>query len=160
VVRNSIVLVGTLALGACSRAHDVREPVARAPDTAADRAAIEVLESDWSRAFLARDYARVEQLVAPEFRLVGWNPTGMSKTLRPAWMVNARRFDFKVYETTLLDVVVVDDTAVATLSGNWTIGIGDKVMPNDKFLVTDTWVRRGGRWQVIARNAQSIPLSP
>ena len=155
--KSMIILAAFAALGGCgAAARNVDQADLAQPDVAADRAAIESLEADWTRAFLAKDYARIEQLVAPEFRLVGWGEGALRTTLRPAWMANVRMFDFKVYETKLLDVVVVDDTAVASVSGNWTVGIGDKVMPNDKFLVTDTWVRRGGRWQIILRNAQSI----
>ena len=158
-MRASLMIIAAIALGGCSAVQpETASPslAAQRPANAEDQAAIAALEADWSRAFLAKDYARIEEIVAPEFKLLGWRDGELGTTNRQVWMANTRRFDFKVYETTLLDVVVVDDTAVATVAGNWTIGMGDRVRPNSRFLVTDTWVRRDGRWQVILRNAQTL----
>lgn len=154
-MRNALSFAAALAIAGCAGPILDRSVATRSTEPA-DRAAIEAIEADWSRAFLARDYARIDQIVAPEYKLLGWRNGKLDVTPRSEWMANLRRFDFRAYETKLLDLVVVDDTAVATLSGNWTVGVGGKYRPNSRFLVTDTWVRRDGGWQIVLRNAQTL----
>ena len=55
------------------------------------------------------------------------------------------------------DVTRAGDTAVASAKGLWTVSFrpGAPAMPI-RFFVTDTWVRRGGKWQVIHRYSHRL----
>lgn len=115
---------------------------------------IRALEAGWSRAFLEGDYAFLERIVAPEYVLASSFNGQTDFTPRHEWMANSRKFQFREYETTVRDVIVAGDTAVATLDGRWLVSVPGIDKPrDDRFYVTDTWARRKGQWQVIFRHS-------
>ena len=125
-------------------------------DTASDIAAI---EQAWGEAFLKGDHAYLEKLVAPEFKLVNSDDGKVEFTPRAKWFANAAGFDFHEFDVQTTDVVVNGDTAVATSVGRW--NIGRKGLPGTRetgFIVSDTFVRRNGAWQVIYRHSAPRPL--
>ena len=133
---------------------------AQAPaGTAAEIAAI---EQAWGQAFLKEDLAYIESIVAPEFKLMGEKDGVADFTPRAEWIANTRGFDFHEYEVRTVDVVGTGNTAVATVEGRWKIG--RKGLPGtreSRFIVSDTFVRRGGTWQVIYRHATTVqPTTP
>jgi len=125
------------------------------PAQADDATDISALEAEWSKAFLASDYAAIERIVAPEFKLFGLGPDGkVVFTLRANWMANAQRMTFKEYETKVIDVTSAGDAAVATIEGHWNVSMAGVGELNERFVLTDTWVKRNGAWQVVFRHAQ------
>lgn len=124
------------------------------------------LEQQWGEAFLRRDFNFLERIVAPEYRLVVADEQGQDITLRAEWMKNARAFKHHAFTVQTLDVNLAGDTAVASAKGLWTVSFRDGMPPMPiRFFVTDTWVRRGGKWQVIHRyshrlNAAPLPPNP
>lgn len=139
----------------------IAQPAAPAP---ADPAAAEIarLEQQWGEAFVKRDFDVIEALVAPEFRLVGADDDGSHGiTLRGEWMKNAKAFVHHGFTVETVDVNRAGDTAVASAKGLWTVSFrpGAPAMPI-RFFVTDTWVRRGGKWQVIQRYSHRLGTAP
>lgn len=128
-------------------------------DTAAD---IVALEKAWGEAFLKKDKAYLEKLVAPEFKLMNSDEGKVEFTPRERWMANVDGFVFHEFEVDTVDVVVNGDTAVATSTGRWKIGrVGLPGTRDRGFILTDTFVRRNGAWQVIFRHADSpVPAAP
>ena len=144
-----------LALAATAFASAFAAP-ARA-DTAADIAAI---EQAWGRAFLDGNRAYIEALVAPEFKLMHAGAPAADFTPRAEWLANAGRFIFHEYEVRTVDVVAAGDTAVATVEGRWKVGMqGREGTRDQRFLLSDTFVRRGGQWQVIYRHSTPFPAA-
>jgi ketosteroid isomerase-like protein len=134
------------------------------PAPAADLATAEIaaLEQQWGEAFVKRDFDFIERIVAPEFRLVGADDDGSHGiTPRDEWMKNARLFVHHGFTVETLDVNRAGDTAVASAKGLWTVSFraGAPPMPI-RFFVTDTWVRRGGQWQVIHRYSHRLGDPP
>jgi ketosteroid isomerase-like protein len=129
------------------------------PRTNAVVAQISKLEHDWGQAFVKRDFAFIERIVAPEYRLAGASADGkISLTLRDEWMRNARAFETQAFAIENAEVMTAGDTAVAVVKGNWMV----KRSPGrpaqlHHFVVTDTWVRRGGQWQVVHRYSHRLP---
>jgi ketosteroid isomerase-like protein len=124
------------------------------PARADDRAEIERLEQAWGRAFLARDHATLDRIVAPEFKLFRASNWDRSRfTPRDRWMANAKGFVFHIFEVEVLDTLVIGDTAVATVKGRWKVDDS----PVERFLLADTWVKRGGQWQVVSRHSTPFP---
>ena len=116
------------------------------------------LEHRWGQAFVSRDFAFIETIIAPEFKLIVASPTGeLAITPRLEWMRNARIYKHFGFDERTVDVTTAGDTAVATVEGLWTVQMaeGQPVRPI-RFVVTDTWVRRHHRWQVIARYSQRL----
>ena len=122
-------------------------------------AEIRKLEHDWGQAFVKRDFAFIERIVAPEYRLAGVSDEGKPMlTYRDEWMRNARAFRHDAFEVEVADVAIAGDTAVALVQGLWTVATrpGQPARAR-RFAVTDTWVRRNGRWQVVYRYSQRLP---
>ena len=146
-MRTTALAFGAAAL-ACSAA-------ARA-DTAADIAAI---EQAWGQAFLKRDRAFLEKLIAPEFKLMRAERGETLITPRAQWLAAYERYIFHLFEVRTVDVVDAGDTAVATITGRWKVGMqGREGTREEGFIVSDTFVRRGGAWQVIYRHSTPFPL--
>ena len=137
--------------------------VAVAPPTPAvvDPAVAEItqLEEQWGQAFVTRDFAFIERIVAPEYRLVVASPDGKySITRRAEWMKSGQAFKSYAFAVETVDINRVGDTAVASAQGMWTVSRKAGEAPRStRFFVTDTWVRRGGRWQVIHRYSHRLP---
>ena len=128
---------------------------------AVDPAVAEImrLEQQWGQAFVTRDFGFIERIVAPEYRLVGASPDGKyAVTHRTEWMKNSKAFRSYAFEVQTVDVSRVGDTAVASAQGVWTVSRKAGEAPRStRFFVTDTWVRRGGHWQVIHRYSHRLP---
>ncbi len=129
------------------------EPV----DTAAlspEQAEIYALEIQWGEAFLEGDHAYIDNLVAPEFRLIIHEGAPIVVPREP-WMANMRRWDFTAFDVEIYDIIVTGDTAVVVLSGRWQVAFEGERIIDSEFFLTDTFVRRGETWQVIRRHSQT-----
>ena len=122
-------------------------------------AEITQLEERWGQAFVTRDFGFIERIVAPEYRLVVASQDGKySITDRAEWMKNGQNFKSHAFAVETVDVNRVGDTAVASAQGVWTVSRKAGEAPRaTRFFVTDTWVRRGGHWQVIHRYSHRLP---
>ena len=124
---------------------------------AEDVAAITALEDRWSRAFLERDIAFLEQIIAPEFEVHGWRGGRYGFTARDRWMEGARTWTFTEHPSQVVHVRVYGDTAVATVRGKLVAEREGRPWRDNEWVVTDTWLRRNGRWQVVFRYADTLP---
>jgi len=137
-------------------------PATRPAADPATVAAITALEKQWGEAFVKHDFDFIERIVAPEYRLILALPDGTpSITPRDDWMKNARMFKYEEFVVETVDVNRVGDTAVASVQvRNWgSLRPGELAKPR-RSLVTDTWVRRNGQWQVIHRYSHRLPTAP
>lgn len=125
-------------------------------------AAITSLETRWGEAFVKRDFGFIDSIIAPEYTLSGTTPAGdIAMMRREEWMKNARMWVHEGFDARVVDVATVGDTAVATVEGLWTVNRH----PNEaaepvRFVVTDTWVRRNGQWQVVWRYSNRLTNAP
>jgi ketosteroid isomerase-like protein len=145
-MRHSILLAASafLAFSAPARA-----------DTAAEIAAI---EQGWGEAFLKGDRAYLEQLLAPEFKLMRAEGGRAIFTPRAQWFANLANYHFHVFEVRTTDVVTAGDTAVATVQGRWKVSYTGRGTREEDFILSDTFVKRGGQWQVVYRHSTPFPL--
>jgi hypothetical protein len=110
------------------------------------------LANKWMRACQARDWALLEQMVAPEFTM-----TGASGVVdRAAWMRNAaERMTLESFAYHAPLITLYGD--VALMRSRWTqMATLDGKLWNGEFLLSDAWVRRGNGWQVVARHSTPI----
>jgi len=110
------------------------------------------MENEWARAWQLPDPAALENIVADDFTLISSSSKGevtnkrqyIDSTLR---LVRGDGFSFE-----RMTVRIFGDTAVinAQFQQNATFAGHDW---SGEFLLTDVWVKRNGRWQVVARHS-------
>ena len=112
---------------------------------AADRAYIRQAESDWAESVATHDCSAPQRIMAEDF--VGVDVDGSHYT--KADSVNyCRTKPTKFASNHLGDLQVhfFGDVAIAQGDENWVLKTGQR----GKFVWTDTWLKRHGRWQVVA----------
>lgn len=135
-------IVGT-TLGAAVSASTV------APTTSIDEARRSIAESEraWADAVVTGDTGAVERALAPDF--VGVDDSG--NRYNKATMVDAIRSAPQEYVTNRfdnVDVRVYGTYAIAQGSETWT---RRSLTPtHGRFVFTDTWAFRDGKWQAVA----------
>ena len=127
------------------------------PDLVAVRE-ISQLERKWGEAFVKRDFAFIERIIAPEYRLALTSNDGVVTLVdRATWMHNTRAWDHRSFELQIVNVTTASAIAVATIQGLWNVRMDDGLPAHTiRFVATDTWVKRDGRWQVIWRYSQRL----
>lgn len=150
-----------LVIAAAIAAQPAASALPAAPATVNPAAAeIAGLERLWGQAFVKRDFNFIDRIVAPEYRLVVANERGHEISFRDEWMKNARRFTHHAFTVETVDVNLAGDTAVASAQGVWTVSFRPGMPPMPiRFFVTDTWLRRGGQWQVVHRYSHRLGAS-
>lgn len=146
-----------LALALALAAAVAAAPVT--PDPA--EAQLARLEHQWGEAFVQRDFAFIERIVAPEFRLVVAQPDGRVDIIRRKdWMKHTRDWTHHAFAVEVVDVNRVGDTAIVSAQGLWTVTMQPGTPPQPiRFVATDTWVRRHGQWQVVHRYSHRLPAA-
>jgi ketosteroid isomerase-like protein len=115
------------------------------------------MENEWARAWQLPDPGALESIVADDFTLTSSSSKGeitnkrqyIDSTLK---LVRGDGFSFEK-----LAVRIYGETAVinAQFQQNATFAGRDW---SGEFLLTDVWVKRDGRWQVVARHASRPAL--
>ena len=127
------------------------------PALADDREEIRKLEARWGQAFLTGDRAFLRSILAPEFTLMRAENGRTLFTSRAQWMANLPLYTFHAYQVRVTDVVVAGRTAVATVEGRWKVTYKGRGTRDEPFILSDTWVKRNGRWQVVYRHSTPGP---
>lgn len=133
-----------------------------APTTPSAESHFHQLELAWMNALADKDAQALEATLAPEFSIIGATSTLEDAVgTREGWLSVGLKRPFPRHDVKILGVTAIGDTAVvqAVLSATYPpspfVPEGGPV----SFLVTDTWVKRDGKWQVVTRHA-SFPHQP
>lgn len=150
----SRLLVAVLLLAGLASPHSRRQSTATPRDP--DARTLLQLEDSWAVALVRRDGATFRRLLAD-----GFVYTENDRTLRrddvlhdveagPDKVEAAHNEDMRVYR--------FGATAVVT---GWLVvrGRGAGGPFNRRYRFTDTWVRRGGRWQIVAAHDYLAPAA-
>jgi len=131
------------------------EPIAQTPSVQDSEAHVLLrLEDDWALGLTRRDAALFQRLLADGFvytedhRTVGRADVLHDIVAGPDTVETAHNEDMKVHR--------FGTTAVVT---GWLIvgGRGAQGKFSRRYRFTDTWVRRGGRWQIVAAQDYLVP---
>ena len=132
---------------ACVRQRDQNE---------AERYIIES-ERQWAESVATGDPTVVERILADDF--VGVDPTG--RLYDKATMVSDTRDAPNYFVSNRANEIKVRfyrDTAVAQGSETWERRTGDPI--RGRFVWTDTWLKRNGKWQIVAAEDLVAPEQP
>lgn len=102
-------------------------------------------EREWAESVATGDTTTIERILAEDF--VGVDPKG--KLYKKAEMIADTREAPKLFVSNHLNEVKVrfyGNTAVAQGHESWERRSGER----GRFVWTDTWVRRDGKWQIVA----------
>ena len=127
---------------------------AQDPSTAEAERYIKESERQWAESVATGDTTVVERILADD--LVGVDPDG--SFYDKAKMVAGTREAPKVFLSNHLNEVNVrfyGDAAVAQGSESWVRRTGSPL--RGRFVWTDTWIRRNGRWQIVAAEDLIVP---
>jgi ketosteroid isomerase-like protein len=139
--RKALLLVAGALIGAIYVAS------AQESGTAEAERYIKESERQWAESVVTGDAALVERILAEDF--VGVDPDG--NFYDKAKMVAETREASKYFISNHLNEVKVrffGDAAVAQGSESWVRRSGSPL--RGRFVWTDTWIRRNGKWQIVA----------
>lgn len=110
-------------------------------------------ESQWAESVASGDTKAIERILADDF--IGTDPKG--NLYNKATMIADTKDAPKYFVSNHLDQVKIrffGNTAVAQGSESWERRDGER----GRFVWTDTWIFRKGRWQIVA--AEDLIASP
>jgi len=123
------------------------------PDRTSAEAYIRASEAQWAESVASGDTKAIERILADDF--IGTDPKG--NLYDKATMIADTKDAPKYFVSNHLDQVKIrffGNTAVAQGSESWERRNGER----GRFVWTDTWVRRNGRWQIVA--AEDLIAAP
>jgi ketosteroid isomerase-like protein len=122
---------------------------------ASDRAYIRQAESDWAESSVTNDVSLLERILADDF--VGVEIDGSHYSRADAIKdFRTHPSDFASNHLNDVEVRFYGDAAVAQGSESWKKKDGT----TGKFVWTDTWIKRGGKWQIVAAEDLVPPDGP
>lgn len=112
------------------------------------------LQVAWMDAWRRQDREVLEAILAPEFTLTSARTDQIAD--RATWLGMLDRVKNESFEYTDFRIDVFGDAAVVRSRMNQVARVDDQ--PWDAtFMLTDVWIRRHGRWQVVARHSSTPP---
>ena len=124
----------------------------------ANKQEIIVAEREWADAVVRNDAVAANVILADEFRLTGPElqrlSTGRAAT-KEVWMQTLPLIDTKSFDFTDTQVTVFGSVAVAFIHATLDWSIQGRPLPS-RYRLTDLWVNRDGRWQVLTRVSEPL----
>ena len=114
---------------------------------------IKLSEQQWAEASMKRDTATVERIIADDF--VGLYPLGsFFRKAEELASVSKNVGDYVSAKGNDVEVRIYSDAAVARGSESWEKRNGER----GRYVWTDTWIGRNGKWQIVA--AVDVKVEP
>jgi ketosteroid isomerase-like protein len=113
-------------------------------DHVGDRSYIRQAESDWAESVVTNDVSVLKRILADDF--IGVDIDGSHYSKADAIKDYARPSEFVSNHLNEIEIRFYGDTAVAQGNESWKKKDGT----SGKFVWTDTWIKRGGKWQIVA----------
>jgi ketosteroid isomerase-like protein len=124
-----------------------------AAQTSATARALTALENGWARGVVRRDTAMFRRLLDPRFVY-----TEDSTVMNAEQVIASIRDGDQVDRATNSDMTIHDHGNTAVVTGILRLEGRTKSGPFDRrYRFTDTWLRQGGRWRIIAAQDYLIP---
>lgn len=117
---------------------------------------VETLENAWRDALCAKDMERLEEMLHPDFTLIGTRASGPFVMNRQEWLAAIQRRKVLTIDLEVTDRFVGPGVVVGTIRSRWQIEYLDQKI-EDCVILTDVWVDVDGKWMVVRRH--STPAS-
>jgi ketosteroid isomerase-like protein len=138
--------------------QETPEPTPKPADTASVEKELIQLENEWAKAYVARDLKTLDRLEADDWACTLADGKVVTKAQEH---VEVSSGDYSATEFVMSDlkVRVHGDTAVVTGRQKEMATQGGKDA-SAIFQITDTWIRRDGKWRCIATHLSKIAPAP
>jgi ketosteroid isomerase-like protein len=113
------------------------------------------LEHQWLEAVKARDVEHLDRLLGEEFTLTTGRVGNEVRTRQEYLEITRDRYVIESFEFEALEVLAYGHVALVRSRYRQT-GSMDGEDRSQAFLMTDVWVRRGGRWQAVTRHVSPL----
>jgi Domain of unknown function (DUF4440) len=113
-------------------------------ENADDKAYLEKAEADWAESVVSNDARVLERLLAEDF--VGIDIDGTRYSKASAIKDCSKPSEYVSNKLDEMTIRIYGDAAVAQGTESWKKKDGT----DGKFIWTDTWIKRGGKWQAVA----------
>jgi Domain of unknown function (DUF4440) len=124
-------------------------------DSKQSERALRQLEQRMMKAVAERDLSWLERHLGEEFALTTGRPGAEIRT-RAEWLAVTRdRYVIESFEFTTIDVRTYGHVAVVGVRYRQT-GSLDGQDRSSEYLLTDVWIRRKGRWQLVSRHSTAL----
>jgi hypothetical protein len=124
-------------------------------DHATDRAYIRQAESDWAESVVPNDVSVLERILADDF--VGVDIDGSHYSKADAIKdFRTHPSEFASNHLNEVEIRFYGDAAVAQGNEGWKKKNG----ATGRFVWTDTWIKRNGKWQIVAAEDLVPPPAP
>jgi ketosteroid isomerase-like protein len=145
-----------LLLAAPSRAQTPAAVAAAAgSQTTAVARALVALENDWARGVVRRDTALFARMLDPRFVY-----TEDAAVMGKDDVIRSIRDGDRVERASNTDMLVHDFGGTAVVTGILRLeGTGAKGRFDHRYRFTDSWMRRGGRWRIVAAQDYLMPAT-
>jgi ketosteroid isomerase-like protein len=110
------------------------------------------MENEWARAWQQPDPSTLEAIVSDDFTLTSSRSKGEVMNKRQYIDTTLKLVHGDGYSFEKMKVRLYGDTAVINAHFQQTATFAGQDWSGD-FLLTDVWVKRNGRWQVVARHS-------
>ena len=121
-----------------------------------NRELVEGLERQWRDALCGKDMKRLEELMHPDFVLIGTRSSGPFLMHRKEWLDAIQRRDLETIEFDVREAIAGDNILIGTVHTRWKLKYLGRVI-EDCVLSTDVWVKDGDRWVSIRRHSTPAP---
>ena len=126
------------------------------PDDSADVQELKRLEKVWNDAYVRADADALEQLCADDLVVTMTDVVVLNKRSSIA-ILRSGKVKFERYETSDLGIHVYDRAAVVTGRLQRTRSVQGREV-NDEWRFTKVYIRRGGKWLVVAWHASTVAI--
>ena len=125
-------------------------------DDSADMKELTRLEKVWNDAYVRADADALEQLCADDLVVTMTDMVVLNKESSIA-ILRSGKVKFQRYETSDLGIHVYDHAAVVTGRLQRTRSVQGREV-NDEWRFTKVYIRRGGKWLVVAWHASTVAI--
>jgi len=112
-------------------------------------------EREWMEAVQRKDIGALDLILAHEY---AYTASGHGRWSRQRWMETLPTYDIHHFEMIEVDVRDYGEVAVVLSHYRQEASVAGTRRSGD-FLITDVWVERDGRWQVVTRSSILMPES-
>jgi len=107
------------------------------------------LYNAWMEAVQRRDTGTLERILGEEYV---YTASGQGRWARQGWLDTVPVYEIHSFEFPRINVRPYGDVAVVVCEYRQTGAVRGEVRSGD-YLITDVWLKRDGRWQVVARSS-------